>query len=159
MGAIIDSTRQYAERVASVTEPQQISDRVHSTGLMGTRIPEQALIVQTDGGLIIITGCAHPGVVEIVKRAREHAAREVLLVMGGFHLDGRDTAYIQAVASELFELTRFVSPCHCSGDEARELFSRTFGDRYIECGVGEVFDSGELAGGEVHRASSERSPG
>jgi 7,8-dihydropterin-6-yl-methyl-4-(beta-D-ribofuranosyl)aminobenzene 5'-phosphate synthase len=46
--------------------------------------------------------------------------------MGGFHLDGRDSAEIEAAVSELRELTTYVSPCHCSGDAARGLFKRRF---------------------------------
>ncbi|GAF90446.1 unnamed protein product, partial [marine sediment metagenome] len=37
-------------------------------------------------GLIVITGCAHPGIVNIVKKAKELLTSEVYLVLGGFHL-------------------------------------------------------------------------
>lgn len=46
---------------------------------------EHSLVIFTDNGLIILTGCAHPGVVEIVERAKKITKQEVLLVAGGFH--------------------------------------------------------------------------
>lgn len=144
VAATIDSAKQRASRVVEVVAPLRITHGVHTTGEMGTRIPEQALMLQTDAGVIVLTGCAHPGVIELVKEAKELTGAEVLLVMGGFHLDGRDAEDIREVVSELSRLTRFISPCHCSGDEAKELFQSVFGDRHIECGAGRIVRGSQL---------------
>ena len=72
----------------------------------------------------MITGCGHPGVVEVLKRARELLEEDILLVMGGFHLLGKDTADIQGIVSELRQLTSHVAPCHCTGDEANSCSRR-----------------------------------
>ena len=69
-----------------VGEPKQIFKDVYLTGELGDSIPEQALIIMTPKGSIIITGCAHPGVVDIVARAKDVCPGEVYLVTGGFHL-------------------------------------------------------------------------
>ena len=55
---------------------------------MGTRIKEESLLINTERGLVIITGCAHPGIVKVVRRAKEILKTNVYLVMGGFHLRG-----------------------------------------------------------------------
>ncbi|UCC48915.1 MAG: PD40 domain-containing protein [Gemmatimonadota bacterium] len=141
----MEAARKHADRVIEISTPAEISNGVYTTGSLGTRIPEHALVVQTQAGLIVITGCAHPGVLELVRRAKESLAQDVLLVIGGFHLGATDPEDIREIVSVLSELTRYVAPCHCSGDVARKLFEEEFGDRYVACGVGEIINLGELA--------------
>lgn len=135
VAAAVESAKRRAE-VMEVAAATRVEEGVHTTGPMGTRIPEQTLVVSTQAGLVVITGCGHPGVVEIVERARDLFGRDVLLVMGGFHLVGREVEDIRAVARRLSPLTRCVAPCHCSGDAAREEFRRVFGSRYVDAGLG-----------------------
>ncbi len=40
----------------------------------------------TTKGLVVVTGCSHPGIVDIVKRAKEIGKKDIYLVVGGFHL-------------------------------------------------------------------------
>jgi formylglycine-generating enzyme required for sulfatase activity len=106
-------------------------------------MPEQALIIQTNAGLIIVTGCGHPGVVELTKRAIELLKQNVLFVIGGFHLMGKRLEDIQNVAADLSSLTQYVAPCHCCGDAARHLFKQKLGKNDIEVGAGKVVDLSE----------------
>ena len=105
-----------------------------------------ALVILTNEGLIIITGCAHPGVVEIVKRAIRITNREVLLLAGGFHLLRDYGESLQETISKIKELgVRSVAPSHCTGGEAIKIFAEVYGDRYINSGVGRVITAGDLA--------------
>jgi len=140
----INSAEKHASKVIKTTEPLKICDNVYTTGVMGARIPEQALIIQTDAGLIVITGCAHPGVVELTRKAKELLKQDVLLVIGGFHLMGKQPEDIQKVVTDISNLTHHIAPCHCSGDVARELFKRKFGKNYIKAGVGKIINCSEL---------------
>jgi 7,8-dihydropterin-6-yl-methyl-4-(beta-D-ribofuranosyl)aminobenzene 5'-phosphate synthase len=145
---VADAVRS-AERQSELietTEAFRIDEGVHTTGPMGTRIPEQTLVLSTQPGLVVITGCGHPGIVEIVEEAGALFGRDILLVLGGFHLVGRDPQDIRIIAESLSPLTRFVAPCHCSGDAAREEFRRVFGSRYIDVGVGTNIRLGDLTG-------------
>ena len=54
----------------SFSDSAQIINNVWTTGPMGTGIKEQSLIINSGQGLVIITGCAHPGVVNIIKKAK-----------------------------------------------------------------------------------------
>lgn len=144
VAGILERAKGQTRKVVTVTGPTQISRHIHSTGPVGTRIPEQALIIWTERGPIVVTGCAHPGVGNVVRTARGLFDQEVLLVIGGFHLEGRDPTEIEAVVSELRQLTTYVSPCHCSGDAARELFRRRFEGQYIECAAGVTINLGDL---------------
>jgi 7,8-dihydropterin-6-yl-methyl-4-(beta-D-ribofuranosyl)aminobenzene 5'-phosphate synthase len=98
------------------------------------------LALKTPEGLVLITGCAHPGIVSIVEKAREISGEDtVCLVVGGFHLGGEPPSRIKSIARELRLLSvQKVAPCHCSGDGTRRLFKEEYGVDCIECGVGRV---------------------
>jgi Tol biopolymer transport system component/metal-dependent hydrolase (beta-lactamase superfamily II) len=140
----ISSAEEHASKVIRTCESEMICNNVFTTGVLGSRIPEQALIIQTNAGLIVIIGCGHPGVAELTRKAKELLERDVLLVIGGFHLMGKKPEEIQEVATSLSKLTSYIAPCHCSGDIARELFKEEFGKNYIEVGVGRIVNIGEL---------------
>ena len=77
---------QYGAKAVEVHEPLKICENVYSTGEIDSLIEEQSLIIHTDKGLIVVTGCAHPGIVKIVNEVKNLINDDVLLVMGGFHL-------------------------------------------------------------------------
>jgi 7,8-dihydropterin-6-yl-methyl-4-(beta-D-ribofuranosyl)aminobenzene 5'-phosphate synthase len=123
--------------VVEVKGPVEICTDVYSVGELGGWIKEQSLAVRTDKGLVVITGCAHPGIVPIVDKAREVLEADVLLAMGGFHLLRSSAGDIEGVIADLKKSgVTHVGPCHCSGDGARHLFKEAYGANYIEIGVG-----------------------
>lgn len=70
-----------------VSGPADVAPGVRTTGLLGTSLQEQALVVETTEGLVILTGCAHPDIVSIVQKAKAMTLKaDIALVMGGFHL-------------------------------------------------------------------------
>ena len=95
------------------------------------------MVLRTPRGLMVITGCAHPGITYIVRKAKEVGKVKVHLVLGGFHLGGASTSALETIIEDFIELgVGRVAPCHCSGDLARSLFKEHFGLNYIEYGVG-----------------------
>jgi len=124
-------------RLVEVGEPMRIAEGVQTTGEMGRAIREQALIVSSAQGAIVITGCSHPGIVEIVARAKKVSGEPIDLVMGGFHLSGTGKAGIKSIVEAFQRMgVRRVAPTHCSGDLAREMFAEAYGDQFIRAGVG-----------------------
>ena len=118
-------------------EPCKVCDRVWTTGVLDGSIPEQGLYLKGPDGLIVITGCAHPGIVRMAKAAREHADLPVYAVVGGFHMAGASRQTIQAVIEGLRGLgVRRVAPCHCSGDETRRWMKEAFGQGCLPSGAG-----------------------
>ena len=85
-----------------VTGPAEILPGIYTTGEVGSGIVEQALAVQTAEGLVVITGCAHPGVVEMVRRAKQVGEAEVYLVLGGFHLGGASRQKIERIIADFW---------------------------------------------------------
>ena len=134
-----EDVKGYGADVVTVSEPVEICEHVYSTGEMGLGIEEQALIVRTGRGLIVISGCAHPGIVRMVTRAKDFLQDNILFVMGGFHLFDATSLEIREIISDFRELgVLYAGPCHCSGDRTRELFKQEYGQNYIEIGVGTV---------------------
>ncbi|MGQ9851892.1 MAG: MBL fold metallo-hydrolase [Candidatus Oleimicrobiaceae bacterium] len=80
-----------------VSGPQEIRPGIYTTGQMGSGILEQALVVETPQGLVVITSCAHPGIVEMVRRAGQISKNGVYLVLGGFHLGGASRNHIAGI--------------------------------------------------------------
>jgi len=135
--SIKDATREGGAELVEVQEPIEICEHVTSTGELGGWIKEQSLVVETSRGLVVITGCAHPGIVNIVRQAKELTGGEVYLVLGGFHLGGASAAEIATIVEDFQQLgVQKVAPCHCSGDLARRLFEEAYGEDFIPAGVG-----------------------
>jgi len=121
--------------------PAQLLPGVWSTGVMG-EIGEQSVVIESDEGLVVVTGCAHPGIERIAARAMEMLGRPISLLMGGFHLMYSDARQIAGVIETLQSLgVRKVAPTHCTGDLAIEMFAEAFGDRFIRGGVGRVVEA------------------
>ena len=116
----------------------KLFDHVYSTGVMDEDcIGEQSMIIDTKEGLVVITGCAHPGIVNVARKARQMMDKEILLLMGGFHLLDDNPAAIQQVIQSLQNAAvKYVCPTHCSGDLAKKMFKERFKEKYIAGGVG-----------------------
>ncbi len=140
-----DNARDRGAKIVEVKESLQICENVYSTGQLGKWIKEQSLIIRTDKGLVVITGCAHPGIVNIVSKAKELIKDDILLVMGGFHLEWATKGRVEKIISTFKQLgVRCVGPCHCSGHKARSLFEKHFGSSYINIGAGKVITLADL---------------
>lgn len=117
----------------------EIVPGIRTTGRMGTEIPEQALLLDTREGIVVLTGCAHPGVVSMAERAGELADAPLHAVLGGFHLMREGPEAIQDVLQAFRRLgVRQAGPTHCSGDEAMAAFRQAYGQAYLSLGVGRV---------------------
>ena len=127
-------------KIEGVSTAKELLPGVYTTGELGSGIIEQSLVVRTGEGLVVITGCAHPGIVEIIRKAKEVVlGNRVYLAIGGFHLSGASSMQIESIISSFFRLgVDRAAPCHCSGDEARRLFKKSYGVNYIEIGVGKI---------------------
>jgi 7,8-dihydropterin-6-yl-methyl-4-(beta-D-ribofuranosyl)aminobenzene 5'-phosphate synthase len=123
--------------VIAVTEQVEICPDVYSTGELGSGIKEQSLVVETEAGLVVITGCAHPGIVHITATARKQREQKVHLILGGFHLGSTSEAELSRIVEQLQALgVENVAPSHCSGDRAIRLFADTWKEDCLSSGCG-----------------------
>ena len=127
--------------IIEIEKPKEICKGVFSTGQLGTSIKEQGLILRTEKGLVLITGCAHPGIVEMVETTKSLFDENILFVIGGFHLNAMGDEEVENIIDMLKEFNiKFISPCHCTGDSAIALFEKHFGEKYLRVGVGKVIE-------------------
>lgn len=118
---------------------------MYSAGEMGQAIKEQSLVIDTDKGLIIATGCSHPGIVHIVRETKEYFKKEIWLVLGGFHLYDLSNEKIEAIIRDLrFLGVKKIAPCHCTGEKAISLFQREYQKDFIKVGAGSIIDTAKL---------------
>ena len=135
--SIKDTVRKSGAELVEVRGPVKICERAYSTGELGAWIKEQSLVIETDRGLVVITGCAHPGVVNVVREAKKLRGGDVHLVLGGFHLCWMNVLQIRGIVDGAKkEGVEKVAPCHCSGDQARSTFGKAYGENFILVGVG-----------------------
>ncbi|MDD5131667.1 MAG: MBL fold metallo-hydrolase [bacterium] len=102
-------------------------------------MPEQAVVLKTRKGLIIITGCAHPGILKIIEKVKTKFLKEpVNLVLGGFHLLDADKRAIELIGINLQKKGVIkVGPTHCSGEAAAEILKKQYGKNFIPIKTGQ----------------------
>ncbi len=121
-------------------EPAEVCPGVRSTGELTGVALEQALIIDTAEGAVVLTGCAHPAILDILRRAREVSGRDIALVLGGFHLLDTPRDALQGIVRAFKEEigVKKVAATHCTGDEAIAMFKEAYGTSFIPVGVGKV---------------------
>ena len=109
----------------------------------GAVLDDQAAVVNVAGkGLVVLTGCGHAGVVNILRHARALTGVErIHAVIGGFHLTGKAfepiiDRTVDAVAAFEPEL---VVPAHCTGWKAVMALSRRMPEAVVPNAVGATF--------------------
>ena len=118
----------------------EIDTRVFSLVLKGGFcLYEQALVLQTSQGLLVITGCAHPGIVNILEAAQQRLSQPIHLVLGGFHLFRKNRESVSEIVDKFVALhVAHAAPCHCSGDEAIAHFQGVYQERFHKIGAGSI---------------------
>ena len=114
-------------RPDAFSEPTEISPGVYSTGVLGALIKEQSLVVKTEKGNIVITGCAHPGLERILQTAG--SLGRIYGVLGGFHGFSK--------FAEL-EGIQFIAPCHCT--EHTERIMQRYPTQFEQIQAGSVIE-------------------
>ncbi|MDZ7623703.1 MAG: MBL fold metallo-hydrolase [Ignavibacteriaceae bacterium] len=119
---------------------RELQTNIFSIGEINGAIPEQSLAVRTNQGIVVITGCAHPGIIKILQRAKEQFPEEkIYLALGGFHLHNQNEKDLNKKVNEIMNMEIIsVGPCHCSGDLARNISKEVYKEKFIELGVGKV---------------------
>lgn len=104
---------------------------------------DQAIILSNkDKGLVVITGCGHSGIINILKYAKELTGQDrIYAVIGGIHLTGGIfEPIIPRTIDELEKLKpRFLIPCHCSGLKAVNEIARKMSNAFIQNSVGTTY--------------------
>ena len=107
-------------------------------------LDDQALVAHVRGrGLVILTGCGHSGIVNIVRYVRKLTGEDrVHAIIGGFHLSGPAFEPIIAPTCAALATTApdHLVPAHCTGWRATHELAARFPDAFIQNSVGTRFE-------------------
>jgi 7,8-dihydropterin-6-yl-methyl-4-(beta-D-ribofuranosyl)aminobenzene 5'-phosphate synthase len=110
----------------------------------GTKeLKELSLAINTADGIVLVVGCAHPGIESIVAEAAK-INPHIHFIAGGFHLVVAQDPAIEKVATTLHDTYKvdYIAPGHCTGEPTFAALQRTFGDRYRYAGLGTTLELG-----------------
>jgi len=106
-------------------------------------IDDQSLIFKVEGkGLVIVSGCAHAGIINTVMHSKKiMGVEKVYAVIGGFHLVNADEERIKLTVESLQQIDpEIVCPCHCTGRKAFNAIKKAFDERCKTVKTGDVIN-------------------
>lgn len=101
-------------------------------------LDDQSLVIDTERGLIVVLGCAHSGIVNILNYVIEKAAEDrIYSVIGGTHLGSCSTEQLEKTIETLkeYDIER-IGLSHCTGMEVSVRLAQEFGSRVFFANVG-----------------------
>lgn len=128
--------------ITLIDKATEVAPGVHLIALVSDKpgtleLKELSLALDTPDGMVIIVGCSHPGIDNIVKAAAAIDPR-IALVAGGFHLVVAKDPEIESIATALRDTYKvgYVAPGHCTGEPTFAALKKAFGERYVYAGLG-----------------------
>ena len=101
---------------------------------------ELALCLLTRKGLVLLSGCAHPGIINMLRTAAERIPAPLYAVIGGTHLVDADETRIQKTIEAFRELgLRQIAVSHCTGTLGETAIQKALPERYLSNVTGTVY--------------------
>jgi 7,8-dihydropterin-6-yl-methyl-4-(beta-D-ribofuranosyl)aminobenzene 5'-phosphate synthase len=120
-----------------IDTPSRICQDLYTSGEFKFEIPEEALVLDTKKGLVVLTGCAHPGIINMLKKIRNDFGKNIYMVCGGLHLMTRTKAEMYSIISEMKDIgVVMCGATHCTGEMQIKMFKDAFGDNFVDLGTG-----------------------
>jgi 7,8-dihydropterin-6-yl-methyl-4-(beta-D-ribofuranosyl)aminobenzene 5'-phosphate synthase len=114
-------------------------------------VDDLSLVARSDEGDVLLTGCAHAGLIDIVAQATDLTGRCPRSIAGGTHLSRERDERIAEVAETLYEQgVRQIVPMHCSGERGAEMLERHFPGETLRAGVGNTITADSTGRIAVH---------
>lgn len=142
-----DRIASFGVRVVEVEPLTEIKENIFSSGQMYANcadrtIFEQALIVKPFKNLTVITGCAHPGIVNIIQTVqRAFQSEKVTAAIGGFHLKNNTNKMNMDIIQDLKDMGICkIVPMHCTGKRASRTLRYEFGYDCIKAREGDSIE-------------------
>ena len=103
-------------------------------------IDDSGLACITDKGLVVVSGCAHSGICNIIEHAKKVTGMEqVEAVIGGFHLGAIDRQTKKTIQYMHDHKIPGLFPSHCTRDPALRMFKEVLGSREVVVGVERIW--------------------
>jgi 7,8-dihydropterin-6-yl-methyl-4-(beta-D-ribofuranosyl)aminobenzene 5'-phosphate synthase len=128
--------------ITLVDKPTMIAPGIHLISLVSDKpgtleLRELSLALETPDGMVIVVGCSHTGIDNIVKAATAIQPK-IQLVVGGFHLVVAKDPDIEAIITTLRDTYKvaYVAPGHCTGEPTFAALRKAFSERCLYAGLG-----------------------
>ena len=111
-----------------------------SAGPNFTETPELSLVIDSPTGQVLLVGCSHPGIEQILQSVS--GADSVRLVMGGLHWLTLPDTEVKRLVDQLVNKwgVQSIAPGHCTGELGFSVLSQVFGNRYHYAGLGTIIE-------------------
>ncbi|SFR86426.1 MBL fold metallo-hydrolase [Anaeromicropila populeti] len=104
-------------------------------------LDEVVMGIKTDKGLVVIAGCSHVGIVNILKTIEKRTNMPIYAVIGGTHLIDADAARINQTINDFKDMNiQVVAVSHCTGEVGTEMMKNAFQDKFILNNTGKVIE-------------------
>ncbi|MCP4652981.1 MAG: MBL fold metallo-hydrolase [Candidatus Omnitrophica bacterium] len=127
--------------VVQVKNMTGIDEEVYSTGeslvmYEGKGLVEQGLIINFEDRIVLIFGCCHPGILNVVHKAGGALGKKIDYMIGGFHLIDKEQRFMKYIVNEMAVLIKRVAPLHCTGPDAGNLLKEIYKDNFLSLKAG-----------------------
>lgn len=141
-----EKVKSFKGKLVEIDKFSNIIKNIYTTGQILDRhafrsIAEQAVAIKSAKGIIILTGCAHPGIIKIIQKVKQNLPGKIHLVLGGFHLMNAPDEVVKDIVANLKRLRiEKAGPTHCTGERATQLFKEEYGKDFLSIKVGQIID-------------------
>lgn len=102
---------------------------------------EIAMGIKTHKGLVLVVGCSHAGIVNILETIIKRTGMKIYAVIGGLHLVKEDDEQINNIIAYLKEKDiKLIAACHCTGKQGETMLRQQLNDKFINNNTGDVLE-------------------
>jgi len=142
-----EKAKKYGVNLNECKDSCKVTENIFTSGELasiykGYTLAEHSLVIKINREVSVLTGCSHPGIINILKKVNDDFGNDKFhLVMGGFHLLNREKIDIIKIVSQLKEFKiDMIGATHCTGEEAEEIIKEEFGEKFFEVKVGDIIE-------------------
>ncbi len=133
---IVNSIRRHGLSPVEVIDWIDIDEEIHISKPFYGPPWEHVLVIKSEKGLIIFTGCSHAGVNNIVNEVVNHYKNKIYAVVGGLHLSNAPDEVVKKTIDNLMSKIDILVPLHCSGKKTIEYAIKKYSNRVFYAGAG-----------------------
>ena len=102
---------------------------------------EISIGINTDKGLVLVVGCSHVGIVNILETVIQRTGMAIYGVIGGLHLVREDDEKINRIIDYLKDKNiKVIGACHCTGKQGKTMLSQQLDENFINNNTGDVLE-------------------
>ncbi|MCE5300808.1 MAG: MBL fold metallo-hydrolase [Spirochaetia bacterium] len=143
---VAENCEYYGSRILTLKNGGPVKPGITLTGIMKVKFEnevlfEQGMIAEGLKGQVLIVGCSHPGIINMVKRAMKITGRPLYAVAGGLHMKDSGKRYAVSAAAALKRAgVKKVYAGHCTGLKAEGELKRVFGGGFSKIKEGDILE-------------------